>query len=233
MRCAENNARVYPKRRDVKTQNAQKIALRTSCLDRFWMACVVFTNLETDQLLSLQGPSCISTDRFPLPQYAVRRVRSQWSSAAFFPHLRMAASMIYPIPDLHRIHPYEILNLVIPYHIKLLLANGTWLVGKSWVGWDRDVLILGVSSGQRSGKSGSCCIRGVICEPSILRIVPRFDPLLVRLVEEPFRDRRWNNLPIHQRTSFGSGPAWSTRLDVGSFENANPDDGPSSLYPLL
>ena len=92
--------------------------------------------------------------------------------------------MIYSIPNLHRIHPYKILDLIVPYHIKFLLANGTWLVGKSWVGWYRYVLVLGICSGKRRCMCSSCCIGVCLCEWSILRIVARFDPFLNSLVRE-------------------------------------------------
>ena len=141
--------------------------------------------------------------------------------------------MIYSIPNSYCIHPYKVLNLVIPYHIKFLLANGTWLVGKSWVGWYRDVLVLGIGSGERCSKCSSCCVRGGICERSILGVVARFNPFLECSVGEICRDNEWNDSPTHQRTSFDSGPAWQSLLNVGLFGNANPDDGPSSLYPLL
>ena len=90
--------------------------------------------------------------------------------------------MIYSIPNFHGIHPYEILHLIIPYRIKLLLANGTWLIVKSWVGWYRDVLVLGIGSGERRSKCSSCYIGGGIYERSVLRIVARFDPFLNCLV---------------------------------------------------
>lgn len=145
----------------------------------------------------------------------------------------MAAGMINSSPDFHRIHPYKVLDFVIPYHIELLLANRTWLIGKSWVGWYRDVLVLRIGCSERCSKCSSCGIGGGICKWSILRIVTRFNPFLDFFSGGVWRDRQWNDLPIHQRTSFDSGPAWQSRLGVGSFENANPNDGPSSLYPLL
>ena len=70
----------------------------------------------------------------------------------------MTASMIDSVPNFHRIHPYEILNFIIPYHIKLLLANGTWLIGERWVGRYWNVLILRVGRGKRCGKCSLCCI---------------------------------------------------------------------------
>ena len=133
--------------------------LQTSCLDRLCIACVKVTELETCQLLPLQTRSGSRTDRLPLPQHAIRRAGSQRCSAALFLHFRVAASMIYSIPNLHRIHPYEVLNLVIPYHVKFLLANGTWLIGKSWVRRYRDVLVLGVGGRERCSKCSSCGIR--------------------------------------------------------------------------
>ena len=90
----------------------------------------------------------------------------------------MAASMINSVPNFYRIHPYKILNLIVPHHIKLLLADGTRLVGKRWVGWYGNVLVLGVGSGERCGKGCSRCIRGGIRERNILRVVARFDPFL-------------------------------------------------------
>ena len=90
--------------------------------------------------------------------------------------------MIYSIPNFHRIHPHKILNLVIPNHIKLLLANRTRLVSESWIGWYRDVLVLGICSGERRSKCSSCSVGGGICERSILRVIARFDPFLDFLV---------------------------------------------------
>ena len=156
----------------------QKHRLRTSCLDRFCTPCIEITNLETNQFVSLKGQSCFSTYCLPFAQHAIRCAHPQRSSTAFFLHFRVTASMIYSIPNLHRIHPNKILNLVIPYHIKLLLTNGTWLIGKSWVGWYRNVLVFGVGSSQRCSNCSSRCIRGGIRERSILGVVARFDPFL-------------------------------------------------------
>lgn len=155
-----------------------KYRLRTSCLDRFCIACVIFTDLETGQFLTFYSQPCFSTNRLPLSQYTIRRARSQRCSAAFFLHLRMAAGMINSSPDFHRIHPYKVLDFVIPYHIELLLANRTWLIGKSWVGWYRDVLVLRIGCSERCSKCSSCGIGGGVCKWSILRIVTRFNPFL-------------------------------------------------------
>ena len=46
------------------------------------------------------------------------------------------------------------------------------------------MLVLGIGSGERCGECSSGCIRGGICERSILRIVARFDPFLICLVGE-------------------------------------------------
>ena len=96
----------------------------------------------------------------------------------------MAASMIHSVANFHRIHPYKVLYLIIPYHIELLLANGTWLIGKSRVRWYGDMLVFGVSSGKRCSKCSLRCIGGSICERSILRVVARFDPFLDHSVGE-------------------------------------------------
>lgn len=228
----KERSNVTKERRHEDTEE-HKYRLRTSCLDRFYIACAVFTNLKTGQSLPFSSQTYVSTNRLPLPQYAIRRARSQRCSAAFFLHLGMAASMIYSIPNLHRIHPHKILNLVIPNHIKLLLANGTRLVSKSWIGRYRNVLVLWICSGERRSKCGSCSIGRGICERSILRVIARFDPFLDFFSRIIRRDTHWNNLPTHQRTSFDSGRAWQSRPGVGSFGNASPSDAPSSLYPLL
>ena len=138
----------YAKGEEMRGHTMHGYRLRTSCLDRFCIACNEIANLKTHQSSSLQSPSSLTTDRLPLPQYTIRRARSHRCTAAFFLHLSMAASMIYSIPNSHRIHPHKILSLVIPYHIKLLLANRAWLAGKRWVRRDWNVLILGVRSGQ-------------------------------------------------------------------------------------
>lgn len=44
------------------------------------------------------------------------------------------------------------------------------------------MFVLGVSSGERCGKSSSCCIGRGVCELSVLRVVARFDPFLDYLV---------------------------------------------------
>lgn len=153
-------------------------ACEQSCLDRFCTPCIEITNLETNQFVSLKSQSSLVTYCLSFAQHAIRCAHSQRCSTAFFLNLRVTASMIYSIPNLHRIHPHKVLNLVIPYHIKLLLANGTWLIGKSWVRWYRNVLIFGVSSSQRCSKCSSRGIRGGIYERSILGVVARFDPFL-------------------------------------------------------
>lgn len=162
----EEGSSVSKERRREDTEE-NKYRLRISCLDRFCIACAVITN------------------RLPLPQYAIRRARSQRCSSAFFLHFGMAASMIYSIPNFHRIHPHKILNLVIPNHIKLLLANRTRLVSESWIGWYRDVLVLGICSGERRSKCSSCSVGGGICERSILRVIARFDPFQLINVPAP------------------------------------------------
>ena len=96
----------------------------------------------------------------------------------------MAASMIHSVPNFHSIHPYKVLGLIIPYHIELLLANGTWQIGKRWVRWDRDVLVLRVSGGERCSKCSLCYIGRGIYERSIFRVVAGFDPFLYYSVVE-------------------------------------------------
>ena len=170
-RGAQRRTLGYAKGEETRGHIMHEYHLRTSCLDRFCIACNEFANLKIHQSSPPQSPSFLTTDRLPLSQYAIWRARSHRCTAAFFLHLRMAASMIYSIPNFHRIHPHKILGLVIPYHIELLLTNRTWLVGKRWVRRYWDVLVLGIRSGQRCSKCSSRCIRGGIREWRILSVV--------------------------------------------------------------
>lgn len=73
-------------------------------------------------------PTRILSDVCSILRIEGRKRTGKSEMVAFFLHLRTVAFMN---PNSHRIHPYEVLNLVIPYHIKLLLASRTWLVGKN------------------------------------------------------------------------------------------------------
>jgi hypothetical protein len=53
--------------------------------------------------------------------------------------------MIYPVTKLDRIHPYKLLFFVIPHRSELLLAYGTWLIGKGRVRRGRDMFLLWIS----------------------------------------------------------------------------------------
>lgn len=63
----------------------------------------------------------------------------------------MTAGMIDPVTDFNRIHPHEVLRLIIPHCIKLLLADWTGLVSESRVRRSGNVLFLWISSRKGSG----------------------------------------------------------------------------------